>query len=54
MTTPGLITLIGSGETAPSGRALYEPAFDRLTETGEGLDHGDAGGVRTELAARGE
>ena len=30
MPTPGLITLIGSGETAPSGRALYEPAFDRL------------------------
>ena len=32
MPTPGLITLIGSGETAPSGRALYEPAFDRLTK----------------------
>ena len=30
MPTPGLITLIGSGETAPSGRVLYEPAFDRL------------------------
>ena len=30
MSTPGLITLIGSGETAPSGRVLYEPAFDRL------------------------
>ena len=30
MPTPGLITLIGSGETAPSGRLLYEPAFDRL------------------------
>ncbi len=30
MPTLGLITLIGSGETAPSGRALYEPAFDRL------------------------
>ena len=30
MPTPGLITLIGSGETAPSGRALYEPSFDRL------------------------
>ncbi len=30
MPTPGLITLIGSGETAPSGRVLYEPTFDRL------------------------
>lgn len=30
MPTLGLITLIGSGETAPSGRVLYEPAFDRL------------------------
>jgi hypothetical protein len=30
MPTLGLITLIGSGETAPSGRALYEPSFDRL------------------------
>ena len=30
MPTPGLITLIGSGETAPSSRVLYEPAFDRL------------------------
>ncbi len=30
MPTPGLITLIGSGETAPSGRVLYEPAFTRL------------------------
>ena len=30
MPAPGLITLIGSGETAPSGRALYEPSFDRL------------------------
>ena len=30
MPTPGLITLIGSGETAPSGRVLYQPAFDGL------------------------
>ena len=30
MPTLGLITLIGSGETAPSGRALHEPAFERL------------------------
>ena len=30
MQPPGLITLMGSGETAPGGRVLYETAFERL------------------------
>ena len=30
MQAPGLITLMGSGETAPGGRVLYETAFERL------------------------
>ena len=30
MSAPGLITLMGSGETAPSGRILYETAFQTL------------------------
>ena len=30
MSAPGLITLMGSGETAPGGRILYETAFQTL------------------------
>jgi len=30
MSTPGLIVLMGSGETAPSGRILHESAFQKL------------------------